>query len=371
MIFFILNFLNLMKNKISIVGTQGVPSNYGGFETLVDYILPDLCSNFIVTVYCSSDNINKNINVYKGAYLKYIPLSANGYQSILFDIFSIIDSIFCKNNKILILGSSGCIILPFLFPWKKKFVINIGGLDWKRSKWSYFTQKFLKLSELLGIRFSNSIISDNIGISNYIFKEYNKESIFIPYGSDHVKLLDVNYIDNYSFKYHYIPKIYFLSIARIQPDNNIELILSSFINSNNTIVFVGNWDTSNYGIQVKRKYRFFKNIILLDAIYNITELNYLRLNCYSYIHGHSAGGTNPSLLEAMQLGLCTICFSNGFNEYTTFNFSKYFSNSSDLIDIINNLTKEDIFLISQNMKNLANTKYLWSEVSSKYVNILI
>ena len=113
-----------------------------------------------------------------------------------------------------------------------------------------------------------------------------------------------------------------------------------------------------------------KNIILLDAIYNISELNYLRLNCYSYIHGHSAGGTNPSLLEAMQLGLCTICYRNGFNEYTTFNYSKYFSNTSDLIQIINNLTKKDIILISKNMKNIAKNKYLWNEVSSNYINVL-
>jgi hypothetical protein len=357
--------------KISIIGIQGVPSSYGGFETLVDYILPDLCTNFIVTVYCSSNMKNKDIKIYKGAFLKYIPISANGFQSIFYDIFSIIDSIIYKNHKILILGSSGCIILPFLLPWKNKFIINIGGLDWKRSKWSYITKKYLKLSELLGIKFSNSIISDNIGISNYIYKEYNRKSFFIPYGSDHVNLIDVINIDNYRFKYNFIPKKYFLSIARIQSDNNIELILNSFINSNFTIVFVGNWDTSKYGIHVKMKFKYFKNIILLDAIYNIAELNYLRLNSFAYIHGHSAGGTNPSLLEAMQLGLCIICYSNNFNEYTTFNKSKYFKNSFDLTQIINTLSNNDINLISLNMKTIASKNYLWSEVAFKYKNILI
>jgi len=357
--------------KISIVGIQGLPANYGGFETLVEHIVSSLCFNYHVTVYCCSrNNKNKKINKYKGATLKYLPINANGFQSIFFDIVSIIDSLFCQSHKILILGSSGCIILPFLFPWRNKFVINIGGLDWKRSKWSYFVQKYLLLSEMLGVKFSNTIISDNIGISDYIYKTYQKESIYIPYGSDHVKSSDVKINNHFKLKYNYLPEKYFISIARIQKDNNVELILDSFKNSDSYIVFIGNWDNSKYGIQLKLKYQNYVNIILLDAIYNIAELNYLRLNSYIYIHGHSAGGTNPILLEAMQLGLCTICYRNCFNEYTTYNYSKYFSNSSDLIHIINNLSKEDILLISENMKNVANNKYLWSEVSSKYINVL-
>ena len=129
-------------------------------------------------------------------------------------------------------------------------------------------------------------------------------------------------------KYPFLLNEYAFSLARIQPDNNVELILDSFVaNSLYPIIFVGNWNNSGYGKSLKKKYKDNPNIVLLDAIYDSTELNLLRSNCMVYIHGHSAGGTNPALVEAMFLGLPIIAFSNGFNEYTTENKAIYFNNS--------------------------------------------
>lgn len=358
-----------MSKKIAIIGTQGVPARYGGFETLVENIISQLSANFCVTIFCSSKDLDTRMENYKGAKLKYLPLSANGIESVIFDILSILISLL-RSDRILILGSSGCIILPLLVFWRKKFVINIGGLDWKRSKWSKLAQTYLKISESFGIRYSNIVISDNKGIANYIKSEYKRDSFLIPYGSDHVLIDDNIEKDNLlENKYSYIPKNYFCTVARIQEDNNIEMILESFKNVNENVVIVGNWNNSEYGKSLKSTYKNQRNIYLLDAIYDVYELNFIRSNCFAYIHGHSAGGTNPALIEAMQLRLVILCYSNQFNEYTTGFKAKYFSSKSDLTRLLKNIKTFDLENIKDDMKTIAETKYIWQKIADQYCSV--
>lgn len=131
--------------KISIIGTVGVPANYGGFETLVENIITNVSSKKLTyTVYCSSKAYTERSDVYKGAVLQYISLDANGYQSILYDIYSLIKAT-KHSDSILILGVSGCCFLPIyrLFS-KKRLIINIDGLEHRREKWGKLTRRFLK-----------------------------------------------------------------------------------------------------------------------------------------------------------------------------------------------------------------------------------
>ena len=156
-----------MKN-ISIVGTVGVPASYGGFETLVENIIGENCfSDIKYTIYCSSKSYPEKLSEYKNAALKYIPLQANGVQSTVYDIVSLIHA--SRNaNVILILGVSGCCFLPvYRLFCHKRLVINIDGLEHRRGKWGKFAKKFLKFSEAMAIRYANVIITDNKGIQDY------------------------------------------------------------------------------------------------------------------------------------------------------------------------------------------------------------
>lgn len=351
--------------KISIIGTQGLPAKYGGFESLVKNLVNNLEDEFDITVFCSSPIYKHKLSHYSKSKLKYINFRPNGFQSIFYDIFSILHSI---NNfdKILILGASGGIILPFLSNYSHKFILNFGGLDWKRSKWSFFTRQFLKFSEKIAVKYSNIIIADNPGISEYIIKNYNRKSILIEYGGDHA--LNNNLGHQKIKKNKLLPNKYCCSVARIQKDNNIEIILKSFININGNLVIVGNWNYSDYGKKMKLKYSRFKNIFMLDPIYDINELNCIRSNCQIYIHGHSAGGTNPALVEAMALGLPVACFSNVFNKYTTNNLSLYFKNSNELQKII--FTKKNkLKSIAKKLKDYAQKKYNWDRIAQKYKEV--
>lgn len=356
-----------MKKKIAIIGTNGIPAKYGGFETLVEYLVEYLSDDFHITVYCSSKFQNSKLSSYKGADLKYINLNANGWQSIFFDFFSLLYS-YKKFDKVLILGCSGSIFQPLFSSNKQKFIMNLGGLDWRRSKWNYFTRKYLKLSERLALKYSGKIISDNEGIKEYIVDEYGFGCSVIAYGGDQVFKVEPT-VNDFN-KYTFLEKRYAFTVARIQPDNNIEMLCNSFTEiSLFPIVIIGNWNNSLYGQEIKKTFHSKPNIILLDAVYDQRELNLIRSNCFIYLHGHSAGGTNPALVEAMSLGLPIFAFDNNFNRFTTENRAMYFSSSETLQDNLLNISIGPLKQNARDMMSIAKSKYTWKEVSKEYAVI--
>lgn len=356
-----------MKKKIAIVGTNGVPSKYGGFETLVEYLVRYLAKDYEITVFCSTNLVAEKIETYQGVKLEYINLNANGWQSIIYDIVSIFKS-YKKFDKVLVLGCSGSIIMPFFIGYRSKFIMNLGGLDWKRSKWGYFTQKFLKFSEFMAIKYSGYIVSDNQGIKEYILQEYKRDSTLIAYGGDHASKEEIR--DLNIEKYPFLKKSYAFTVARIQPDNNIDMLLDSFTaESPYPLVFVGNWNYSSYGIKTKNKYMNHPNLILLDAIYDQKELNVLRSNCKLYLHGHSAGGTNPALVEAMNLGLPILAHSSIFNKHTTNFEAEYFSDSKELFDKISDLSDSDLLSMGIKMSEIAKINYKWEFIGNGYAKV--
>ncbi len=355
-------------SRLAIIGTNGVPSNYGGFETLVEFIATYLSQEHEITIFCSSQMHRARLETYKGCRLIYLPLGANGWQSVFYDILSIVLSIHAY-DKLLILGSSGAIFLPLLLPHRSKILMNIGGLDWQRSKWSWWVRRFLKLSESLAVRFSGTLISDNLGIQEYLLQEYGKKSIVIAYGGDHVANVSPEQADK--MKYPFLENPYALSVARIQPDNNIETILKAFQESKSMpLVFVGNWANSTYGRQIRDKYSPYPHIHLLDAIYDQRELDLIRSNCSIYIHGHSAGGTNPALVEAMYLGLPVVAFDCVFNRYTTKSQAVFFKTSEDITHEVASMTAIARRRIGDGLKTIAQNNYRWDLITSQYSGII-
>lgn len=355
--------------KVAIVGAQGIPNNYGGFETLAEYLAEYLSKDFNVTVYCSGKDMPSRLSYYKGARLIYFPISSHGAMGIIYDSISLLHAVF-NSDKVLFLGFGGGFIMPFLGGKRNKVYVNIGGLDWQRDKWSAFTKRVIKQSESILLRYCQKIIADNEGIANYIKKTYQRDSYFIAYGGDQVRKVEIS--EEAKLKYTFLDHSYAFNVARIQKDNHIEMMIEAFLNEVKLpLVIVGNWNSSKYGQEIRAKYQNFKNVILLDAIYNQELLNLLRGNCTIYIHGHSAGGTNPSLVEAMSLGLVIFAYSSGYNEFTTFNKAKYFSSTEELKQLVDNFDSLDINIIKLDMQKLAEKYYRWSNVAGSYKKILL
>ena len=219
----------------------------------------------------------------------------------------------------------------------------------------------------MAVKFSDVIISDNAMIAEYIKKTYKRDSYLIEYGGDQAFKVK---LDANSTHYSFLNNPYYLAVSRIQRDNNLEMMLEAFSKlPDKTFVLISNWDFSPYGKEVKVKYGDYKNLNLMGPIYDQKELNLIRSNCVAYIHGHSGGGTNPALTEAMFLSLSVVAFDVSFNRATTEEKTKYFKDELELRDIIQKIKSDELHQIGKDMKEIADRRYIWSLISSKYAKV--
>ncbi|HAZ03468.1 MAG: hypothetical protein A2W90_16565 [Bacteroidetes bacterium GWF2_42_66] len=359
----------LKKKKVAIIGTVGLPANYGGFETMVKYLTEQKNKEFDFTVFCQKTPRNQQLKEYNGSKLKYLPFMANGWQSIIYDIVAMTISWF-KYDTLVILGTPGCIILPFLRVLKKtKTIINFGGLEWGRDKWSYLGKKYLKFTERIALKNASIIVADNQFFYDYIKEEYGLFSELIEYGGDHVKSLPKT--RDLIEKYPFLEDKYDLSVSRAQIDNNLHVVLEAYSRiPQRNLVLISNYNLFEYGRKLKDKYKNFPNIFMQDAVYEIAELDVIRSNAQVYIHSHSFCGTAPSLVEAMNLGLPIISFDTETNHYTTEGKAQYFKDEIRLTEILRQLNDEKIKMNSIAMIEIAKRRYTWGRISTLYSSVI-
>ena len=350
--------------KVAIVGTQGVPAKYGGFETLVENIIGENCAPGIeYTVFCSAKDYETKRAGYKRARLKYISLfHANGMQSIPYDILSMLHCV-RGFDTVVVLGVSGGWFLPvFRLLYRKKLIVNIDGLEHKRAKWGRFAKWFLRTSEAMAVRAADIVIADNQCIQEYVALTYHKDSVLVAYGGDHaIRNVSETRQDEILEKMGVGRKEYAFSVCRIEPENNCHVVLEAFARGNHKLLFVGNWERSRYGQELKKRYGTYTNIRMLDSIYDLDILYTLRKNSRLYIHGHSAGGTNPSLVEAMSCGCPIAAFDVAYNRATTANHAHYFKNSPELAMLL-----EKGPIDGTPMRKLAEQLYTWKHIARQY-----
>lgn len=355
------------QKKVAIIGTVGVPANYGGFETLAEHLIDHLGQKHALTVYCSGKKYAKaeQVSSYKNARLVYLPFDANGIQSIIYDTISILHALFYA-DVLLVLGVAGAWLLPFV-RWftNKKVIISIDGIEWKRDKWNLLAKWYLFWAEGLAVKYSHIDISDNEAIQDYTAARYGSLSRIIEYGADHT--LKVAVTAEAKRDYPFLNQPYACKVCRIEPENNVHVILEAFTKTQKIpLVIIGNWNKSDYGKSLKAKYGQHPNIHILDPIYNQQKLDLIRGNASLYVHGHSAGGTNPSLVEAMFLGLPILSYGVSYNRVTTENKALYFSDLTDLIAEINKIYSAKLKNIGAEMGKIAKRRYTWNFIALKY-----
>ncbi len=349
--------------QVAIVGIQGVPAKYGGFETLVENMIGENCSPEVCyTIFCSGKDYIAHMDTYKGARLKYMPLfHANGAQSTPYDILSMLKCL-RGYDTVLILGVSGCIFLPiFRLLYRKRLIVNIDGLEHKRAKWGKFAKWFLRTSEAMAVKYADVVIADNKGIQDYVKETYDMPSALIAYGGDHAQrdVPEAQQLETLR-KYQVKAGEYAVNVCRIEPENNSHIICEAFATSGKELVFVGNWERSEYSRELKKKYSQYRNIRMVDAVYDLDELYALRNQCSCYIHGHSAGGTNPSLVEAMFFGKPILAYDVVYNRETTENKACYFKGCKELIELLHK--DKD----GTPMKEIAQRRYTWKHIAMQY-----
>lgn len=363
----------MKKKKIAIIGTVGIPAKYGGFETLAEHLVRYMHDEYQLYVYCSAKKYSRKErrSAYLGARLIYLPFDANGIWSIIYDCVSILHALFFA-DVLMVLGVSGGFMLPFVRRFtNKKLIVSIDGIEWKRDKWIRPAKWYLWWAEIKAVKYSHADIADNESIQDYTAYRYKTLSNIIEYGADHT--LKISLLPDDSLKYPFLDKPYAFTVCRIEPENNIHIILDAFSRQNGMpIVMVGNWQNSEYGRKLREKYGNGQEdrVILLDPIYNQENLDRIRGNAALYVHGHSAGGTNPSLVEAMYLALPVLAFNVSYNRTTTENKAWYFTSADEILEITHNMTGEGLKQKAVLMKEIADRRYTWEVIANKYIYLV-
>lgn len=354
--------------RIGIIGTRGIPAKYGGFETFAEEVSPLLVkSDCEITVYCDKQELKSAIPNFKGVKLFYLRTTKS--QSPLKYYFTSLLHALKKEDIILVTGTAGSLFYFLNIFYRKKIITNTDGVESRRAKWSPIKRLIIKFSEYLSVQYSTHLIADSKAITNYLLEQYPKLDLSristIEYGAYINNLYDQNILD----KYKLIKDNYYLVVSRLEPENNIKMIIDGFklTNSKKTLIIVGNVIRNDYSkslVSTQSEY-----IRFLGGIYNSSELAALRFSAYAYIHGHSVGGTNPSLLEALGSSNISICHDNPYNREVTNNQQLYFSQPIDFknrIEELEQLSLESLLKLKREAKDRIEKYYTWENIANKY-----
>ena len=378
---------------IFIIGSRGLPAQYGGFETFVEKLISHKVSPAIrYHVACLSDESTGKHFDYKGADCFTVnPPKLGPARVIAYDMMAINYSLkLIKKEGIqapifYILGNT---IGAFIVYFAKKIqsvggilLVNPDGLEWKRAKWSKPVQSYLKYSEKEMTKYANLIISDNRGIETYIQNTYPwSRTTFIAYGTDLSKTTltaeDAPVRDWYQ-KWETQEKDYYLILGRFVPENNYETAIREFMKSSTErdLVIICNHEGNAYFDELRQITGFDKDkrVKFVGTVYDQDLLKYIRNQAFAYIHGHEVGGTNPGLLEALAQTDLNLIYNVDFNhqvaQETALYWNKEDGNLSKLIDSVDGqVSFEDLGDAAKaNMKE----NYTWEKIVGEYEELFL
>lgn len=355
--------------NIAIIGTRGIPNHYGGFEQFAEYLSVGLIKKgHKVVVYNSHKHPYQKLE-YQGVQLIHCndPEHKIGTAGQFIYDFNCIRNLKRHNFDIVLqLGYTSSSVWGRLLPKQSIIVTNMDGLEWKRSKFSGKVQYFLKNAERWAVKTSNYWVADSIGIQQHLKESYNIDSEYIPYGAEVFGEIEESCLQAYKLQ----PYKYNMLVARLEPENNIEMILDGHIQSKSNLPFIViGKHKSQYGKFLKDKYKGEKSIKFIGGVYDQHVLSNIRYYCNLYFHGHSVGGTNPSLLEAMACNTFICAHDNVFNKSILGDDACFFKSADDVSKIIKQGTPEKQIIAKENNLKKIKELYSWNTIINQYEDL--
>jgi glycosyltransferase involved in cell wall biosynthesis len=358
---------------IAILGTRGIPAQYGGFETFAEELAVRLVERKVsVTIYGIAGGIDQ-VRSYKGVRLVHISSPRLGpLTTVLFDLRCLwhargrYDIVYMLGY-----GSSPGAVIPRL--WGTRMWINMDGVEWARAKWGRIAKAYFKATEAIAMRAADRIIADAENIKELLYRRHpvSTPCSVIPYGATVVESAPrTSYLEELGLR----SAGYYLIVCRLEPENHIWDILSGFAasTSRSPLIVIG-----DHGIGTKYVRRLLKirddRIRFLGTIYDQGRLQAIRYHCRAYFHGHSVGGTNPSLLEALGCGNIVVAHDNGFNREVAADAATYFAASSDIPAIIDKIEQYDGVqraAAAARARKRIQDSYTWERVTKAYIDIM-
>jgi len=352
--------------KITIIGSRGIPASYGGFETFAEEISMRLANDsFDVTVVCQASDNRKGF--YGEVNLRYSRFTKERNPvRFYFDSLKIASA---NADIILVCGVGGAIFYPFLKRNKTKIITHVDGREELRGKYSALKKLYVRIAQSFTAKYSDHIITDSHAVWKIWREKYKiprSKISAIEFGA-HLFKENVSHLSDMNL----VPGDYYLVVCRMVPENNPDTIIKGFIasGSEKKLVLVG--AVSGKYAEMLLRHASHK-IMFLNSIYDKTKLATLRRNSFAYIHGHSVGGTNPSLLESMDAENVCICHDNVFNRETTENGMLYFGNSDELsskIQLVENMGDAERKEMATKGKERILSYYNWEHITKKYIRL--
>lgn len=360
-------------NTIIIQGIRGLPARHGGFETFAEHLAGYLRDrHYEVIVYCQEQYPEpRRTSTWQGITLVHIPVRAKGsLGSVVFDLLSILDSL-QRHGLVLTLGYNTA-IFNLLYRLRGRCnLVNMDGIEWRRSKWGLLARAWFYCNEKIACHSANGLIADHPEIARHLAGTVKPDKItMIAYGANLIESSPGEDISHYGLEH----KKYLLVIARPEPENSILEIVTAFSvkKRDYKLVVLGAYDVEN-SYQQAIISAAGEDVMFLGAIYDRDKVSALRYHCYAYIHGHTVGGTNPSLVEALGAGSAILAQDNPYNRWVAAEAGLYFTGLDDLVEKIQTLLTEPDLVekLSHEAYKRYKSSFTWSDILAQYETLFL
>lgn len=355
--------------RVAILGIRGIPNRHGGFEQMTEYVAPGLVAlGFDVTVYQSSLHDYQEPE-FQGVKLIHCtdPEDKLGtFGQFIYDWNCLRDARKRNFDVLIQLGYTSSSIWGWLHPRNIPVLWNMDGLEWKRDKYSKPVKQLLYWAEGWAARRADHLIADSPAIASHLFTQYNRTSTFIAYGAEPDEREDPAYLEPYQVQ----PREYYMLMARMEPENSIETIVRGYLDSGDQrpLLVVGKMTTPHAKVW-EEKFRD-PRVRFLGGIYDQDVVHQLRRQARAYFHGHTVGGTNPSLLEAMASGAWIIAHKNPFNQAILRENANYFTSATDIAEVIRKLNPEMRPSMTKANVDIIKSQFLHQHIIQAYADLI-
>lgn len=363
--------------RIALMGTRGAPARYGGFETAVDEIGRRLAAKgHDVTVYCRNGNSGRRRDpaTYEGMTLVHLPAARRRTLETLSHTFLSALHAFRvpKYDAVLVCNAANALALPLPRMRRMPFAVHVDGLEWRRTKWGPMGRTYYRMAESLSVRWSDALIADARGIGQYYLDEFGARTAEIAYGAPDGSGIGTHKLESIGLT----PGGFHVVVARFEPENHVDLMLEGYRRSNARLplVVVGSvpYATEHTG-RITDLAAGNEAIHLIGGVWDQELLDQLYAGALTYLHGHSVGGTNPSLLRAMGAGTATIAYDIVFNREVAGPHATYVSSPGEIADALDHAeaNPDETLHRGRLLAERAREKYDWDAVANEYERLFL
>ena len=354
--------------RIAILGTRGIPANYGGFETFAEQLSIRLVrKGHEVTVYCRAHHVDRELTEYEGVRLATLPTIKHKYlDTVVHTFLSTLNAAPKRFDAILICNAANSPFIPILTWTGTPVAVNVDGLERRRKKWNWLGRAYYRLGERASVWFATEVVTDARVIQNYYLDEYGVESTMIAYGAEIERKADAEAVRQYGVE----PEGYVLYVSRLEPENNADMVIEAFkgVDTDLKLVIVGDAPyASEYKANLKSLAADDSRIIFTGFVFG-SDYKSLQQNAYAYVHATEVGGTHPALIEAMGYGNCVLAYETSENAEVVGQAAMLFADVQDLTEKLQRIVDDRSVVEKYRSEAQEHVmkNYSWESIADQY-----